>query len=168
MVGVYLYSFNIDLWFTPSVKAYKIYVRNYEHFSSSASQCNFSKYVYVWKEKMDLILLICNFLNEAEIKLASPIIKWCCIPGVNSINRSSYYLLEPRVKPDIHVQFGKRVRDDRVKLYANKIFGNCFITHNICKYDLIWFIRVLVGKFQNGIVPCLRPYAIYWPYIYHI
>lgn len=43
MVGVHLYSSNIDLWFTPPVKAYKIYVRNYEHFSSSASQCNFSK-----------------------------------------------------------------------------------------------------------------------------
>lgn len=145
MVGVHLYSFNIDLWFTPPFKAYKIYVRNYEHFSSSASQCNFSKYVYVWKEKMDLILLICNFLNDAKIKLASPIkndVVYLLLT-LSTVHHITCLNLALNLIYSLVSVFGMNVYE--IKLYANKIFGNCFITHNICSVDLIWFILVLVG-----------------------
>lgn len=145
MVGVHLYSSNIDLWFTPPVKAYKIYVRNYEHFSSSASQCNFSKYVYVWKEKMDLILVICNFLNDAKIKLVSPIKNYVVylLLTLSTVHHITCLNLALNLIYSLVSVFGMNVYE--IKLYANKLFGNYFITHNICSVDLIWFILVLVG-----------------------
>lgn len=94
---------------------------------------------------MDLILLICNFLNDAKIKLASPIKNYVVylLLTLSTVHHITCLNLALNLIYSLVSVFGMNVYE--IKLYANKIFGNCFITHNIYSVDLIWFILVLVG-----------------------
>lgn len=94
---------------------------------------------------MDLILLICNFLNDVKIKLVFFIKNY--VVYLLLILLIVYYIICLNFVLNLIYSlvsvFGMNVYE--IKFYVNKIFGNCFIIYNICSVDLIWFILVLVG-----------------------